>query len=257
MAACCGGDAAGGHTHFFRPGADLHAGERGFGRGHTLLRRFHARLGHVAPGGGVVARLLRAGFAFEQQLVTLEVGVGSFEFGEGGRHVGLRGFHLRFGLTHVLRTGGHAHQAQLRFRRRLFRLRSRDREREVRRVEREDAGAGFHLVAFLHVERQHAAAHLGRQAHLGGFHVSGDAELVGVGRRRAGGDAREHGSGRERFQRGHRAESLASMLRAVCCMWAMRSLRGMAANIGRCARPGSAAARSRTAFIIIGPRMVT
>ena len=144
-----------------------------------------------------------------------EVRGGGVEFRFGGGHFRFGRFHLGLRLTDVFRTRRYAHQPELRFGGGLLRLRARDGERQVRRIEREDAGAGFHAIAFLHVEREDAAAHLGREAHFGGFDVARDAELIGVARRRAGNGERKGSDRSEQTDAGHRVESLASMLRAV------------------------------------------
>ena len=227
-----GGDAALGHGHLFAPGPGLHARQCGFGSLDPLLRRIDAGSRHVAPGGGIVALLLRSRLARQQQVETLQVGGGGVEFGPGGGNVGLRGLDLRLGLLHVFAAGRRAHQAQLRFGRRLLRLRAGDGELQVGGVDGQHDRAGLDAIAFLDVQRQHPSTHLGREPHLGGLDVAGDAQRVGIGGGRAGGRGGEHGNDEETKRRGHRVRSLASMLRAVCCMWATSASRSSGAKIG-------------------------
>ncbi len=127
---------------------------------------------------------------------------------------------------------------------------------------------GRDAIAFLHVEGQDAATDLGGEAHVGRFDVAGGAQAIGVlGGLARGGDKGQGGECRGGHERcrargsvGHHDRSLvgaassgASMRSAVCCMCAIRSARSTGANIGSSWRPGRAAARSRTAFIISGP----
>ena len=237
----------------------------GHGRLDPSLAGVEARPGHVEPGGGVVAILLGAALAFEEQLEALEVGGGRLDFGAAGRDLGLRGTHLRLGLPHVLGPGGHAHQPQLRFGRRLLGPGAVDRQRDVGGIDGEDARAGLDAVAFLHVEAHDAPAHFRGETHVGGFDVAGGAEAIGIlGLLTGGGERRQRRGdgqgGATGSDRGHRERSFfgasppaASIRSAVCCMWATSAWRSTWTKSGNSWRPGCAAARSRTAFISSGP----
>ena len=240
----------------------------------TVVGGGQPRFGDVEPRGGVVALLLRAALAFEQQLEALQVGGRGFQFRLRGGDVGACGVHLRFGLTHVLGAGGDTHQPELRFGRRLVGAGAGDGQLDVGGVEGEDAGAGRDAIAFLDVEGGDATADLGSEADVGGLDVAGGAQAIGVRGLLARGGGEGQGDERgERCRRwpardgagvsvGHRERSFfffgaapsgASMRSAVCCMCATSWARSTATNIGSSSRPGRAAARSRTAFIISGP----
>ena len=261
-----GGDARLRHAYFLGSGAGVDTGEGRLGGLHPVVGGGEPGLGDVEPRGGVVALLLGAALAFEQQLEALEVGGGGRYFGLRRGDVGAGGAHLGLGLTHVLGAGGHTHQPELRFGRCLFGARARDRQFDVGRIDGEDARAGLDAIAFLHVEGEDAASRLGRQADVGGLHMTGGAQAIGiVGLLAGGGEEREDGDGGARSRAGlsvgHRERSFffgaspsgASMRSAVCCMCASSWAWSTATNIGSSWRPGRAAARSRTAFIISGP----
>ena len=130
-----GGDASLRHADLLGPGASQEPLERRLRGLDPALGDIEPRFGDVDPSGGVVALLLRAALALEQQLVALQVGVGVGHFGPGGDHLGVRRFDLGPRLADVLGTGGSAHQPQLRLGRGPIGSRAIDGQDDVGGVE--------------------------------------------------------------------------------------------------------------------------
>jgi hypothetical protein len=86
---------------------------------------------------------------------------------------------LRFGLPNVLGTRSSLQETKLSFCLLAIRARARERKIGIRRVELRDQRANLDALPFRHGDLEHASCDRGRYLHLGRFHLTGDAGVIG------------------------------------------------------------------------------
>jgi len=138
----------------------------------------HAIFRHVPPRRRIVALLSRSGIVLEQSVEADEILLGGIELGSRGADFGAGRFNLRLRQPDVLDPRARLHEPQLRLGRGPLRLRAVNRQLHVAGIQREHDLSRLHAIAFLHRQREDAAADFRSETRLGRFDVPRDAQSI-------------------------------------------------------------------------------